>query len=158
MNGQALQSAKDVVDIMERQLQSPGQIANENDNRMVENVFSLMIHLIMEKPLTPIMKDFVNEFIILAASWNENVGRNQKIRSAILDLRRFVDYHLTVIDATQSLKVLTEKVRQMQNFMPPAFELSRHYLEALELLNKENEGKACEGKIAAPKKKLKKSK
>lgn len=86
----------------------------------------------VEKPITPILKDLVNEFIILAADWNENIAHKIEIRQKIYSLRRFVDYHLTVIDAIRILKNLLKRAEEIQRFTSPAFELSRHYLKSLQ--------------------------
>lgn len=86
----------------------------------------------IEEQITPILKDLVKEFIILAASWNENIAQKIEIRQKIYSLRRFIDYHLSVVDAIRILKNLLKRAEEIQRFAPPAFELSKHYLKSLQ--------------------------
>lgn len=82
----------------------------------------------IEEQITPILKDLVKEFIILAVSWNENIAQKIEIRQKIYSLRRFIDYHLSVVDTIRILKNLLKRAEEIQRFALPAFELSRHYL------------------------------
>lgn len=100
-----------------------------------------MLQTPIEEQITPILKDLVKEFITLAASWNENIAQKIEIRQKIYSLRRFVDYHLTVIDTIRILKNLLKRAEETQRFAPPAFELSKHYLKALQELEDDKKKK-----------------
>ena len=139
LNRQSLDLIKKSVEIMKRKK------AAEEEKNQIKKALNLLLQIVIEKPITPILKDLVNEFIILAADWNENIAQKIEIRQKIYSLRRFVDYHLTVIDTIRALKTLLKRVEEIQKFAPPAFELSRHYLKALQEL--ENEKKKTRKKV-----------
>jgi hypothetical protein len=145
LDPQNLDNIKKTVLIIEGKL-GPGKnkkvIPDEEAARSIGNTLGFLLHLTIEKPITPIMKDLVNEFLILSSYWNENIGQDLRIRTNIYDLRRFIDYHLSVMDVIQVTKTLLQRVEQMQNFSPPAFELSKHYLKALESLKSEKTKKS----------------
>ena len=42
------------------------QITEEDKNQM-ERVLNLLLHIVIDRPITPILRDLVNEFIILTA-------------------------------------------------------------------------------------------
>ncbi len=64
-----------------------------------------------------------------------------RISSKIYSLRRFIDYHLTVIDTIRVLKKLLKRVEEIQRFVPPAFELSKHYLKSLQEMENDKKKK-----------------
>jgi len=137
LNRPSLDLVKKSLEIMKRK-----EITEEDKNQM-ERVLNLLLHIVIDRPITPILRDLVNEFIILTADWNENIAQKIEIRQKIYSLRRFVDYHLSVLDTIQALKTLLKRVEEIQRFTPPAFELSRHYLQSLRELesNKSNKKK-----------------
>ncbi len=124
---------------------------NEEEKSQIKQILNLLLRIVIEQPLTPILKDLVNEFIILASAWNEEVGRQIEIRETIFAIRRFIDYHLSVIDTIRILKIFQKRMEQIQKFSPPAFELSRHYLKALEKLEEEEKKKKSNKKPSGSK-------
>lgn len=104
----------------------------EEKTKSVSESLNLLLKIVMEKPITPILRDVTNEMIVLSAYWNENVGQDMRVREACHALRRFIDYHLSMMDLIQLSKSLLRKMEQFQNFSPPSFELSRHYLKSLQ--------------------------
>jgi len=131
LNQQSLIEVKKAVDIMERKK------ATEEEKNQIARILNLLLQIVMEKPITPILRDLVSEFIILTAFWNENIARRIEIRQKALSLRNFIDYHLGVIDTIKILKYLLNRIERIQKFSPPSFELSRHYLEALQAIEQD---------------------
>lgn len=136
LNQQSLALFKKAVEIMEKQKKKKGLKleAIEEEKNQIERALNLLLQIVIEKQITPILKDLVNEFIVLAADWNENIGQKIEIRQKIYSLRTFIDYHLSVLDTIRVLKILLERVEEIQRFAPPAFELSEHYLKSLQKL------------------------
>lgn len=136
LNKQSLSQVNQMIESMERdiKLNKKGEKPeiNEEKIRSIGGMLNSLLKIAMEKPITPIFKDLSNELIVLTAYWNENIGQNMKIRDLSYTLRRFIDYHLSMIDLIQLSKSLLSKMEQIQNFSPPSFELSRHYLQSLQ--------------------------
>jgi len=130
---QNLNLLKKTVGIIEIKLKRKEKTTEEEISQ-IKKALNFLLQTAIEKPITPILKDLIDEFIIFIANWNENLGKEIEIRQKIYTLRRFVDYHLSVIDAIQILKTLAKKTEEIQRFSPPAFELSRHYLNSLQEL------------------------
>jgi hypothetical protein len=109
------------------------KLQNENLVRVTGSV-DLLKKLVIERPITPILSDLCEEFIVLVAAWNESVAKNLQLRESIYDLRRLLDCHYSFADLINISKILIQKIEQFRQFSPPAFEISRHYLESIKKL------------------------
>jgi hypothetical protein len=121
------------VKIANEILEKIGRNGNiQEKHRLIESMLSVLLKIVINKPITPLLKDLTDEFIIALSYENESTIHETKIRENILTLRKMVDYHLTVIDAIKILKHLIKRVDEIQKFAPPSFELSKHYLKVLQ--------------------------
>jgi len=139
LSQQDLITIKQATEIMRKQL---GEAKKKRENHkiwatnsekwQVKEALNCLLRIAINEPIVPIFKNLVKKFIAITSDWNKNVAEELEIQKTISTLKRFIDYHLTVIDAVQSLKTLLKRVEKVQKFTPPAFELSRHYLKSLQ--------------------------
>jgi len=130
-NKEGLRMIKETVDLIEKQIKRDEPSTKEKNEKVIETI-NLLINLAIQKTITPIFRDLTNEFIVLTIFWNEKIAQNSEIQRKIYSLRNFIDYHLSVIETIQELKSLLEKMKELQSFNPPAFDLSKHYLSYLQ--------------------------
>ncbi len=127
-----LDLVKKTVELINGHLKKKTREITEEEINQVRRVLNIILMILMEKPLTPILKDLANELIVLAAFWNETIAKSLHIREMIYALRRMIDTNLSFTDLIQSTKVLLRKFEEIQRFSPPSFEISKHYLKAIE--------------------------
>ena len=144
---QILEQTKRDINLVENDLHQ-GMTDGDRESRIkhLDHLTNFLLNLVISKPITPILKDLINELLILLHAWNENIGKDMKIRNNLYAIRKFTDYHLTMIDVLQSFKGLLKKAEQIQNFNPPAFEISQHYLKSLEAVAENDIPKKLEKK------------
>lgn len=152
-NAKSLESLKKTVELMASQLKAGDQGAKEEEANQVKNALNFLLTTTIEKPVTPILRDLVNELIVLSASWNEAVAKRVDVREIIYTLRRLIDLHLSFSDLVATTKILIRKMEEIQRFSPPAFSVSEHYLRAIQGLESSNNQR---NKSKAPRVKLEK--
>lgn len=101
---------------------------------------AFMLERLLTYFLTDVVREEVKEFALayLRLAFNytklqkEMACRRPPLEQAVQKLNSFVNYHESVVATTQVLKVLLKRAREMKQFSPPAFELSRAYIKTLE--------------------------
>jgi len=131
MDKKDLSIIEETVDLIEKQMKRK-KLSTKEENEKVIRTITLLTNFAIQRTITPIFRDLTNEFIILIAIWNEKIAQNIEIQKRIYSLRNFIDYHLSVVETIKELKSLLEKMKELQSFNPPAFDLSRHYLSYLQ--------------------------
>ncbi len=82
-------------------------------------------------PLTPAFINFVNAYTEMIYNWNDNSIKNRDISDIIFQINRIIKGHLTMNESIDILKNLTQSLRNFKNWLPPAFEISKHYIDLL---------------------------
>jgi len=106
--------------------------ATNSERRQVKDAINCLLRVAINEPVVPILKNLVNEFVKVVLDWNENFGKEQEIKENVLTLKRFINYYFSAVEAIQVLKTLSKRVKKIQKFSPPAFELSQAYLKTLQ--------------------------
>lgn len=130
-NKENLIRTKETVSLIERQIKNNKKPTEKEVNEVIKTI-NFLINTAIQKSITPIFRDLINEFIVLIALWNDEIAQSEEIKKRIHSLRNFIDYHLSVIEIIQELKPLLEKIKEMKDFNPPVFDLSKHYLNYLQ--------------------------
>lgn len=104
---------------------------SERELSLVTEVMNFFSVIAAEKPITPIFKDLSQTFLLLIFNWNaatvgdKNIERNIKLVDAI------VSSQMTMMETIELLQKLIEKAKKANQYEPPAFNLSRAYLDNL---------------------------
>lgn len=106
--------------------------ASGKDKSMVKEALNNLLRIVINRPMKPILRDLGLEFGLLAFNWNKALGKREDIASVVLTIKNTVEGTLSLTQAINIIKEFTEKLKNMQRFSPPAFELSRAYLKSLE--------------------------
>lgn len=111
----------------------------EKDLKVVRKADSIMVllkHLlacINENPVGKEFSDFIDAFCVLIYNYNENVCKSSDINLLMTTIVRFVSLRLTTIELIQSVKNLTCRLNNINNFNFQPVELSKHFLASLDL-------------------------
>lgn len=149
--GDRLPVIKKALEIMECQMDDLAQDkkieASDKDKSTVKEALNLFLSIAVSQPITLIFRDLSKTYLLLAFNWNRELGKRQDMESAIRAVQGIVEGQLTMFDTINLLKTLSQRGREMLDYRPPAFELSRHYLESLREEKREKKrGKEEKGK------------
>lgn len=102
------------------------------DKSKVKESMNFLWQVVMDKPITDIIKDISIELSVLAFNWNSVFGKRQDIADQSKTVERLVLMHYTTLDVIAIAKKLSEKAERMLATAPPAYELSDHWLKTLD--------------------------
>jgi len=102
------------------------------EKSQVKSVVNLFLNVAINQPIVPIFRDLARELGLLIFNWNKVVGKRPDIEVDVLATRRIIDNQLTMLDAITILKVLIRRLKNMERYSPPAFQLSKAYLKSLD--------------------------
>ena len=111
--------------------EEPIEVSGQDKSR-VKEVLNLLLSLAIGSPMRPILKDLVLEFGLLAHNWNQAYGKRPDIVEVIVNAKNVVYGNLSLIQSIGVMKNLLARLEKLQRFTPPAFELSKAYIKALE--------------------------
>jgi len=138
--GPRLDKVKKALEIMECQMDDLAEDieveASGEEKSRVKEVVNLFLSIAVNQPIVPIFRDLSRFYLLLVFNWNKELGKRADIEASVSTVQRIVEGQMTMIDTINILRALLERARKTQQYGPPAFELSRHYLETL---NKEKE-------------------
>ncbi|GAI80579.1 unnamed protein product, partial [marine sediment metagenome] len=106
--------------------------ASGEEKSRVKEVADLFLSIAVNEPITPIFRDLSKFYLLLMFNWNKELGKRPDIEKQISTAQKIVMAQMTMLDTIDLLKYQLKRGRDMRNWNPPAFELSRHYLETLE--------------------------
>lgn len=134
--GPRLDKVKKVLEIVECQMNDLAEDktveASGEEKSRVKEVVNLFLSIVVNQPIVPIFRDLSRFYLLLVFNWNKELGKRVDIETSVNATQRIVEGQMTMIETISLLKVLLKRGRDMKNWSPPAFELSRHYLETLD--------------------------
>jgi hypothetical protein len=101
------------------------------DMTAVKESLSILNNTFLTQLVSEDFNTFIKQYVGLVFNWN-SLAQNQDIGQYLQGLNNLVVYQNTVVETMQVLKVLIREVKGMKDFMPPAFKVSKHYLQAIQ--------------------------
>lgn len=124
------------LDIMFRQLdrlvRDMRTVPTDEEVNIIASATKKVLEKIVYDPITPFLVDFVTLYVEVATNWNMQIGKQYDMDLWLDTIQRLIQSHLTIKDAIDVMKKLTERCRRLLNYEPPAFTLARHYLQAIQ--------------------------
>jgi len=149
--GSRIDKVKGVFELLQRQMneltEDKAVEASGEEKSRVREVADLFLSIAVNEPIVPIFRDLSRLYLLLMFNWNKELGKRGDIGKQISTAEKIVTAQMTMFDTIDLLKYLLKQGRNMRNWSPPAFELSRHYLESLDNEGKGEEGTKLEGKV-----------
>jgi len=103
-------------------------VSTPDEREVIKEVLETLAKSRCDSPLT---KDLKEAFLLLAFNWNNQVAKSQEINQLIQTIRTGKQVTCQRSPQTLSVDQIIERLKWLANYQPPAFELSRHYLEIL---------------------------
>lgn len=110
----------------------------QNKNR-VTSVISCVLCVssyVLDAPINKDFSNFVVAFSELVFNWNSNSYKDELLRQIPLFMNRFIEVRNTMTTTTTIIKDVDQRMRDLNSWTPPAYEISIDYFEKL---LKENE-------------------
>jgi len=121
-----------IVEDMDELIQDKEIKATGKEKSRVKETVNLFLYVAVNQPIVPIFRDLSRELGLLIFNWNKVVGKRPDIEIEVLATRRIVDNQMTMLDAIMVLKSLTQRLKRLEQYSPPAFQLSKAYLKSLD--------------------------
>ncbi|MBA7614890.1 hypothetical protein ES703_22164 [subsurface metagenome] len=134
--GPRLDKVNGVFELMLRQMDDLAEDkaveASGEEKSKVKEVVNLFLSIAVNRPIVPIFRDLSRFYLLLVFNWNKELGKRPDIELSVSAAQRIVEGQMTMIDTINLLKTVSERLQKLIGYEPPAFELSRHYLQSLE--------------------------
>ena len=107
-------------------------LPSDEERSRIATATRIILEKVVYDPVTPYLVDFVSLYIEVAKNWNMQIGRQYDIDLWLDTMQRLIQSHLTIKDAIDVMKKLTERSKRLLNYEPPAFTLAKHYLQTIQ--------------------------
>ena len=107
-------------------------IATNSEKRQIKESLNYLLVIAINKSITPFLKELEETFSEISLWWNNNFVNDLEIEKIANSIKRFVNYHVSVLESIKVTKNLVDRMEKLRNFSPPSFDLSRAYLEILQ--------------------------
>ena len=133
--GPRLGKVNGVFELMLRQMDDLAEDkaveASREEKSRVKEVVNLFLSIAVNQPIVPIFRELSRFYLLLVFNWNKELGKRPDIELSVSAVQRIVEGQMTMIDTINLLKTVSERLQRLNRYGPPAFELSRHYLQSL---------------------------
>ena len=106
-------------------------VALETSNK-IKNLNNIFQNSLYEIPITKALVSFIKCWSMLVYNWNQNTLKDKFINTQCEVMPRIVDGHLTVIEAINNLKIVSNYFGRVRSWLPPAIDISKHYFNILQ--------------------------
>ena len=123
---------KEATELMKKNIDtlSKDEEVEEINIELVKKCMQILLHSVLNNPISEHTRTFVKEYSILSYNWNNNLSKDEMIYSLSEALGRMIDNHFTILEATESLKQIVSYFSDLKQWLPPAFDISKHYFNA----------------------------
>jgi len=107
-------------------------VPSDEERSRIASATNKILEKVVYDPITPFLVDFVSLYIEVAKNWNMQIGKQYDMDLWLDTMQRLIQSHLTIKDAIDVMKKLTERSKRLLNYEPPAFTLARHYMQIIQ--------------------------
>lgn len=113
------------------EVSSNKELTPHDHNDIYETVRSLKYNVLYEHNNYDTLK-FIELWSLVVFNWNENICKSPAISDSCKEITLILNGYLTIREATDLLKIMIERMREFQGWQPPAFEISKHFIDYLD--------------------------
>ena len=102
------------------------------DNEKVEIVIvgsKIMLNTIMASRISPYLRDLASLYSLFVKNWCTNVKYNEDLMMIANAIELLVIQYASIMEAVDLLRLFIVKYDRLLNYVPPAFDVSKHFLE-----------------------------
>jgi len=110
-----------------------GENVEQNNNKFSIVIGSLLLlsSKVLEGPISDDFASFMNFYSEISFNWNKYTHKDSVIRSLSLHISRLSETRTALIKSINLMKELDQRLMVLQNWSPPAYEISKAYFEKL---------------------------
>lgn len=101
------------------------------DTDLVSGTLQIIERAFLVRRLPDTISQFIDKYVLLAFNWNK-LACSDRVAEGVQAVLNLMNYHQSVVETTKVLRYLIRETRGILEFKPPVFELSRHYLQAIQ--------------------------
>jgi hypothetical protein len=116
---------------LERVINGEKVIPTSEEISAVSNVARSFANIAIEKPIEPIFRDLSTSLLPVIHNWNTATVNNPDITTHIRLTDGIIKEQLTLMDTIFVVQKTLDRARKTHAYEPPAFNLSRSYLDNL---------------------------
>ncbi len=140
--GQSGQRIKEAYSIMRKQMQAAlltkskeqaAKLANSEEKSCVKKAFDVLIDIVLQSPITDMVRDLSMEMSKLGINWNLQVGKRPDLGRDIKLLQSVVLGQKTLDDTIVVSQKMIHRLQREMSRRPVAYELSKAYFESVPL-------------------------
>ncbi len=114
----------------------------DEDILIARRIMDVCKRTVLNHVITDKVKELVSNTCVLAHNWNNNIGKDPRLKDEVRLVDTLVQQHYAIGTAIEVLKSVLEQVRHNANSASDVGLISKHYLHALDAINAE--GDNCE--------------
>ncbi|RLF63133.1 MAG: hypothetical protein DRN30_06995 [Thermoplasmata archaeon] len=99
--------------------------------KLIHDGVRLMLNVVMNAKLNDYIRNLAYMYATFAKNWCQNVKYNDDIISYANAIELLVTQNATILDAIDMMRMFLNKYRRVIEYSPPAFEVSKHFLEKM---------------------------
>lgn len=103
----------------------------ENNNDIFDTVKFIKIRF-LESPVDKTFSQFSESWIYLVYNWNENTIKSPSIKEECIYTQRLIEDFVSMKEVLDNLKFMNDRLKNFKSWTPPAFEISKHFIDYLE--------------------------
>jgi len=103
----------------------------KSDYKIIEDSIISLIASTVHSEITADFKIFIKNYAFLVFNWNENIYKNESLKSNCQHLTRFSDDALLVSEFINYCNEISSKLNNASNLDIPSFKLSEHYFNII---------------------------
>jgi len=96
----------------------------------VKTSLNILNRIVLSEVITDKFYKFIKHYTNLVINWNNNISGPEDILISSRMVSRYIDYHMTSMEALKLLKDVYKKLSIYKNYNIPGVELSKHYAES----------------------------
>ncbi len=103
----------------------------QDEARVVALTIRSLADYLMHQPISPFVANFSRDYAEVVKNWNDQTVRARDIQQFSEFVVRLTMDYLTMNELVAVLRSFVPRMERLLRYTPPAFELSRHYLELI---------------------------
>lgn len=107
-------------------------INNDYDFDTIEKSVKFALDYVVDRHMNEELIHFFKAWFEIVYNWNNNVEKNESINRDCKSGLRILDQNLSIRESIGTMKRCNEQMKRFVNWMPPAFEVSKHILSRLD--------------------------
>lgn len=115
-----------------KELENENEELTKGDNNQILKTVKVIKERYLNNPVDNKFSCFADAWIYLVFNWNNNTIKSPTIKEECDYVHRLIEDFLTMKEVLDNLKYVNDRLKNFKSWNPPAFEVSKHFIEYLD--------------------------